>query len=152
MSHKYKNVPQAMCDKINGINICQPILGRVYRVSKSGRIDAEAFDNTYCEMINGTTGQNKDLDDPGTYSTSVYLIPDRCEKFVKLLAKKHRDKYPAPAVIVGEIFAEDGIAQKTIERVIDYEDPYHVDWWIYQGNEVNVANRFIYFSEKNSSV
>ncbi len=92
MSSKYKNIPENMCDIIDGIIIKEPITGTVYRVSKSGKKDAEAFDNTYCEILRGTTGNNKDLGEPGTFSTSVYLIPDTCEKFIKMLAMSHKDK------------------------------------------------------------
>ena len=147
MSNVYKNVPDEMCAIIDNISIENPVLGKVYRVSKTGRKDAEAFDNTYCEVLNGTTGKNKNYDDPGTYSTSVYLIPEPCEKFIKILAQKHKDTYPSPAVLVGNIHLEDGRAQRTKERIYEYEDPYHVDWWIYHGHELDISERFRFCEE-----
>ncbi|SFC94154.1 hypothetical protein [Butyrivibrio sp. YAB3001] len=145
MSNSYKNVPDEMCVMIDNLPIEQPITGIVYRVSKSGIIDEGTFDNTYCEMLNGTTGLKKDLSEPGTYSTSVYLTPDSCFKFINFLAKKHRDKYPSPAVIFGEICYSDGRAQLTTERIQNYPEPVHVDWWIYTGKESEVAKRFNYY-------
>ena len=145
MSNHYNNIPSQMCGIIDAIDIQKPVVGKVYRVSKSGKKDGETFFNTYSEILNGTTGKNKDLNDPGTYSTSVYLVSGPCEKFVKFLAKKYRDKYPSPAVIVGNIEPDDGRAQRTIERLPHYDDPNHVDWWIYAGKESEIAERFDFY-------
>ena len=93
-------------------------------------------------MLNGTTSKTKDLNDPGTYSTSVYLTASPCKKFVKFLARKYRDKYPSPTVLVGMIDTSDGRAQRTIERIPEYDDPNHVDWWIYADKESEIAKRF----------
>ena len=84
-----------MCEIIDGIDIREPVTETVYRVTKSGRKDEEAFDNTYTEMLKGTTRNNWNLNELGTYSTSVYLVPGPCEKMIKMLAKRHRDKYPS---------------------------------------------------------
>ena len=142
MSNRYKNAPVEMCEIIDGIDIREPVTETVYRVTKSGRKDEEAFDNTYTEMLKGTTRNNWNLNELGTYSTSVYLVPGPCEKMIKMLAKRHRDKYPSPGILTGNILLTDGRAQRTQERIADYDDPDHVDWWIFCGNEAAIADRF----------
>ena len=141
-----KNISNEMKDRIWDSGACEECKKPVYRVSKKGIISIEAFISTYEEIL------AKELPDfpgryprdkVGTYSTSVYLDRGPCDKFINCLKKGvvTRKKYPYPIVMEGK--TSNGLAQRTIDREPDHEDPYHVDWWIFEGeNELVVPNFF----------
>lgn len=135
------NIPIDIIKKIDEIRCSEPIQEDVYRVSKYGLIDEVTFDNTFAEVLKGTTSRNKDFDDVSTYSTSFYLVPEPCYQRVSFLARRFKKKYPKPCVISGRIDATMGKYQRTIERIKNY-DPDHVDMWIYDGREQRVIDSF----------
>ncbi len=141
------NIPNYICNKIDGIENSAPIKEYVYRVSKSGNIDEQTFENTFAEVLKGTTSsRNKDYDDVGTYSTSFYLTPEPCIKWKLFLAEKYRKRYPSPCVIQGCIDASDGKFQRTIER-LNNANPLHIDMWIYEDKVETLVGEFITLEE-----
>ena len=135
------NIPNDICKKIDRIKNSAPIQECVYRVSKSGNIDEQTFENTFAEVLKGTTSKNKDFDDVGTYSTSFYLSPDPCNRWKLFLAEKFRKRYPSPCVIKGGIDASYGKFQRTIERS-NAGDPLHIDMWIYEDKIEDLVGEF----------
>lgn len=134
------NIPSDICKKIDEIENSAPIKEDVYRVSKTGTISEQTFDNSFAEVLKGTTSaRNKDYSEVGTYSTSFYLSPEPCDRWKSFLAKKYR--YPNPLVIKGHIDASMGKYQHTVERLKD-ADPLHIDMWIYEDMIQAVIDEF----------
>ncbi len=117
----------------------------VYRVSKSGLINADAFLNSYDERIKEKRDiKNLNLDDIGTYSTSCYLSAESLDFLLGILKRRYFEEYPSPRVIMG--YTVGGLSQRTIER-----DPKtkgdHVDWWIYSDAIDEVVSDFQFYDE-----
>ena len=104
----------------------------VYRVSKSGIIDETTFWCSYEEYQHEHREIKKSSDIIGLYSTSCYLSPKHPKKFLNFLKKKYHKQYPRPTLIHGNTIC--GLSQLTRNRILDYKEKDHVDWWIYKGN------------------
>jgi len=120
----------------------------VYRVAKRGEIDEIGFLNSYEEALYDNRSCEDDLTEIGTYSTSCYLTPKRPRKFMKFLKKKFFESYPQPIIIHGNTIC--GLSQITKERILDYPDDEHIDWWIYQGSYDKLIVEFEVFEEFGS--
>lgn len=122
----------------------------VYRVAKWGKIEEKAFWNTYGEIQSGIIPDSDvkyPKDDIGTYLTSVYDQQKSCDKYIRCLKRSIRLKkvYPRPVVIRGK--TSNGLVQRTIEREQEYNDPTHIDWWIYKGKTPDVMKEFVLCEE-----
>ena len=104
----------------------------VYRVAKRGIINEIAFMGSYEEAIFDNRNFKDDLNEIGSYSTSCYLSTKYPIKFLGYLKEKLYKKYPCPIIIQGSTIC--GLSQLTIERLPDYPQEDHIDWWIYKGS------------------
>lgn len=77
---------------------------------------------------------------PGTYSASVYDVPDPCDRFIKSLKGKIREKYPRPVIRIGQ--TGHGLSVHTMDYDDDYTDPNHIDWWIFKEEMQEAARAF----------
>lgn len=103
--------------------------GVIYRISKLGKLDRDAFRSTYEEYEKGlATNKDIDLNDLQTYSTSCDIKKAKIKKMMKLFNKY----YPKPILLQGKAQRTDGIAMKTIDWKAEYNNNHHVDWWIYK--------------------
>ncbi len=119
----------------------------VYRVAKCGTINEATFWSSY-EEYKYEKGKTKlDEKEIGSYSTSCYISPKSPQKFLKLLKKKHHDKYAHPIIIHGKTIC--GLSQLTKERIPRYKDKEHIDWWIYKGSYDKLEEEFEEFEEEN---
>ena len=139
------NIPAEIQEQIKKYGAKEEIFEPVYRVSKRGTLDKETFISTYEEIISGQLPDDDEKypkDKIGTYSTSVYKSIDPCRKFMKCLKKsvRLRNKYPFPVILKGKTLC--GLTQLTCERELDYLDPYHIDWWIYEGKTEEVVDYY----------
>lgn len=102
----------------------------VYRIAKRGIINEIAFMGSYEETLFENRKFKGDLDEIGSYSTSCYLSTKYPRKFLGYLKEKLFKKYPYPIIIQGSTIC--GLSQLTIERLPNYNEEDHVDWWIYK--------------------
>ena len=113
----------------------------VYRVDKSGTGELTFLSSTYEEFCNGGNFSEKySKDDISTYSTSVYDAPDSCERYIKSMGRKVREKFPSPKIMVGSI--QNGLSVHTFEYKMNYKDRTHIDWWIYKGQKEEAMKSF----------
>lgn len=112
----------------------------VYRVSKSGIIDETTFWSSYEEFQQEHREIKGDTKEIGLYSTSCYLSPKTPKKFLNFLKKKYHEQYPRPTLIHGNTIC--GLSQLTKERISNYKDIDHVDWWIYKGSFKKLEKSF----------
>lgn len=140
------NIPKDLYSNI--INQAQnnEHINNVYRVAKWGRIEEKVFLNTYGEIQYGYIPDDDSKypkNNIGTYSTSVYTERKNCDKFINMLKRsvRLRKLYPYPVVIKGK--TSNGLIQKTVDRIPDYIDPTHVDWWLFSGKRKVVLKDFI---------
>lgn len=101
---------------------------QVYRACKTNKLDKESFKNTYeeqgCEFYD-----EKEKEDPGTFSVSTYEKP----RDVKRFAATNRDYRPPMKIAIGFTEPCHGVVQRTKEREpIKYKKSSHVDWWLYK--------------------
>lgn len=139
------NIPRELQEQISKSGAKEDIIDPVYRVAKRGKLDSEAFISTFEEIISGQLPDDDEKypkDKIGTYSTSVYNNIDPCKKFINCLKKsvRLRKEYPFPVILKGKTIC--GLAQLTCERESDYLDPYHIDWWIYNGMTKEVVEAY----------
>lgn len=104
----------------------------VYRVVKRGIINDIAFMGSYEETLSENRQFNGSLNEIGSYSTSCYLSTKYPKKFLKYLKAKYFKKYPCPMIMKGSTIC--GLSQLTVERMPDYLEKDHIDWWIYKGS------------------
>lgn len=140
------NIPKNLCSCIIEQTKGNIHYNNVYRVAKWGIVEERVFLNTYGEIQTGYIEDNEEKyprNEIGTYSTSVYTERKNCDKFISLLKRsvRLRKLYPYPVVIRGK--TSNGLVQKTIERIPEYLDPTHVDWWIFCGKKEVVLNDFV---------
>ena len=114
-------------------------------MAKWGTIEEKVFWNTYREIQEGIIPDNDakyPKEKEGTYSLSVYDKKDSCIKYINFLKKsvRLREAYPHPEIIQGK--TSRGLVQRTIDRIEDYPDPAHIDWWIFHGAQMDVMNDF----------
>lgn len=138
------NIPKNICNEIINQAKENEHINDVYRVAKWGKIEEKTFLNTYGEIELGYIEDNEEKypkNEIGTYSTSVYTERKNCDKFIKMLKRsvRLRELYPYPVVIKGK--TSNGLVQKTIERIPNY-DPTHVDWWLFCGRKEIVLTDF----------
>ena len=119
----------------------------VYRVAKRGKITDVEFMGTYEETLYEQRNCDKDLTEIGSYSTSCYLTPKNPRKFLKFLKRSLFKKYPHPIIIHGNTIC--GLSQLTKERILDYPDEEHIDWWIYKGSFDELVKEFKVFEDFN---
>jgi hypothetical protein len=112
----------------------------VYRVSKSGIINESTFWCSYEEYQYEDRKSKKSPDEIGLYSTSCYLSPKSPEKFLNFIKRRYHEQYPHPILIHGNTIC--GLSQLTKDRIPNYKDKDHVDWWIYKGNFEKIKNNF----------
>lgn len=104
----------------------------VYRVSKNGNTDNNAFISTYEEYLNGEiTDKDIDLDNPSTYSTSCNKSKSRIKGILKL-ALKHG--HPKPIILEGVTKRQCGPSQVSRDRD-KFAARGHVDWWIFKNSK-----------------
>lgn len=118
----------------------------VFRVAKWGKIEEKAFYSTMKEVDEGILPDKYDRNDIGSYSTSVYITPDSCRKYIRFLKGRIRKLYPCPMIIQGK--TSGGLVQKTQDRNPKYEDLNHIDWWIFQDMECVVMQNFEEYEEE----
>jgi hypothetical protein len=107
----------------------------VYRVDKKGDLSEEFLWSSFKEFP-GRFDETR----PGTYSTSVYDVPDPCDRFIKSLKGKIREKYPRPVIRIGQ--TGHGLSVHTMDYDDDYTDPNHIDWWIFKEEMQEAARAF----------
>lgn len=112
----------------------------VYRVAKWGIDNSKSYLGSYDEYLLNPNSNPPNINEIGGYSTSCNLTPKKPEKMLRLLKRKYIEEYPKPVIIVGKTVC--GLSQKTYERIPDYKDKTHVDWWIYLGCDQVVSNFF----------
>ena len=117
----------------------------VYRVAKRGTINEIAFMGSYEEVLYENRKFTKDLNEIGSYSTSCYLSPKHPSKFLGFLKAKLFKKYPYPRIIHGNTIC--GLSQLTKERIPDYLEEDHIDWWIYKESFEKIIQAFTYVEE-----
>lgn len=128
------NIPKSMYEEIIKQAKGNKHYNTIYRVAKWGQIEEKVFLNTYGEIQENIIPDNEERypkDEIGTYSISVYTERTSCDKFIKMLKKSKRLKqiYPYPIIIKGK--TSNGFVQKTKERKDSYDDPTHIDWWLF---------------------
>lgn len=141
-----ENIPEFICDEIVKQASNNLHFEEVYRVAKWGKIEEKAFLSTYGEIEEGYIPDNDERypkEKIGTYSTSVYTEKSCCDKYINLLKRSVRLRtiYPFPVVLKGK--TSNGLVQKTVERIVNYTEPAHVDWWIFKGKKGTILNDFI---------
>lgn len=104
----------------------------IYRVAKHGVINDIVFMGSYEETLSENRHFNGNLKEIGAYSTSCYLSTKHPKKFLGYLKAKYFKKYPCPMIIKGCTIC--GLSQLTKERIPDYPENDHIDWWIYKGS------------------
>ena len=93
-----------------------------YRILKRGILDHQAFLSTYEEAkVSGFFPRGCDLNDPGTYSTSVFQGINDIMKLQKIMFKHH----PRATIACGSTEPSCGPC-KTSKKGS------HIDWWIYK--------------------
>ena len=117
------------------------VMSPVYRVDKTGKGEVAFLDTTYEEMLANPYIRRYPLDKIGTYSTSVYDEPSKCENFIASMGKRVREKYPHPVIRCGK--TSNGLAIHTTEYDKTYEDKSHIDWWIYEGEKEKTLPDFL---------
>ena len=111
---------------------------RYYRVSRSGKIDRDAFLSSYEErIIRDQNIHDRDVEkmdqitqkDIGLYSTSGFESRSRANNVLNLL-RRHSD---GPVLIVGETEPICGLSMKTKDSKSGRKSKRsHIDWWIYK--------------------
>ena len=118
----------------------------VYRVAKYGELNRTTFLNSFEERIYENRKPQIDISNIiGSFSTSCYLSIWGPKKFLNLIKAKYRKKYPRARIIEGYTLC--GLSQLTRERIPDYPDKDHVDWWIYEDSLSKVADRFSFVDD-----
>lgn len=104
----------------------------VYRVMKEGQINRDAFLSTCEEVLRGKRppSPKDNSDDPGYYSTSCCLNPGELKYFLKLSMKRE----PTAFIPKGRTAPECGLCQQTSERLPNFQNQSHIDWWVYQNS------------------
>lgn len=148
-----KIIPEELHQEINEQAKDNPHFDMVYRVAKWGKIENRVFYSTFKEITERIIPDNETKypkNEIGTYSTSVYLGPGTCRKYINLLGRRLREIYPCPIIIKGN--TSNGMVQRSADRIPDYPDKEHVDWWIYDGQIENVIGDFTLFEKGDNSV
>ena len=118
----------------------------VYRVAKYGELNEVTFLNSFEESIYENRKPKIDISNiVGSFSTSCYLSIFVPKKFMNFLKARYRKKYPKVQIIEG--YTVCGLSQLTCERIPDYPEKDHVDWWIYKDSLNEVANRFTFIED-----
>lgn len=138
------NIPIDLQNEIKNQANGNEHFSEVYRVAKWGKIEERTFLSTFSEIQCGYIEDSERYakDEIGTYSTSVYTDRKNCDKFIKLLkrGRRLRLKYPYPVIIKGKTSM--GYVQKTKDRILDYNDDTHIDWWIFKDKRTVVMADF----------
>lgn len=113
----------------------------VYRVCRSGKVEAESFLPTYLDEISKTKENENEGQDIGHYSLSVFEKISDARKMLKFF----RGKQPGAIAAKGVTDPSCGITQRTKERT--GKKTSHIDWWLYMDatphiffNEIDFAN------------
>ena len=132
-------IPENLVEEIrkNGIEQNEQ---HVYRVAKRGIINDVAFMGSYEETLFENRPFKKDLNKIGSYSTSCYLSAKYPKIFLGYLKRKYFKKYPCPTIIQGYTIC--GLSQLTIQRLPDYPQEDHIDWWIYKDSFNSLIQNF----------
>lgn len=148
-----KLIPEELHEVISEQAKDNPHFDTVYRVAKWGKIENRAFYSTYKEIKEKIIPDNEikyPKNEIGTYSTSVYLEPGPCRKYINFLGGRLRRIYPCPIIIKGK--TSNGMVQRTIDRIPSYPSEEHIDWWIFEGEIDRVINDFSLLQEGESNV
>ena len=119
----------------------------VYGVAKRGKIDNVEFMGSYEEILYEKRTFKEDLSLIGSYSTSCSLTLKGPRKFLRFLKAGLFKTYTHPIIIHGNTIC--GLSQLTKERIPDYPDKEHVDWWIYQDSFDKLIKEFKVFEDFN---
>lgn len=111
----------------------QPTKMLVYRICKYGKIDKQAFLSTFEEVTLNLRPPGmhweKQLNDPGTYSTSCNTDLNEILGALDSLQGYH----PKAFLCQGEASSELGPVQRTSERT--HRSTSHVDWWLFRNSD-----------------
>lgn len=100
----------------------------VYRICRTGKVEADSFLTTFVEYKKGGRLQELDLSDVGSYSMSVYEKLRDAKRYYGLFSKRE----PSVIVAAGVTAIDCGVSQLTKEREPKRKNS-HVDWWLYEG-------------------
>ena len=99
----------------------------VYRICRTGRVEAASFLPTYLDEL-AHTKENEDAPfDIGNYSLSTYSKENDAKRKLKFF----RGKQPCAIVAKGTTDPSCGIVQRAKERTGTKSS--HIDWWLYEG-------------------
>lgn len=103
---------------------------QAYRACRTNKLERDSFLSTYeeneCQFFD-----EKDKQDPSTFSMSVYEKP----KDVKRFAITNSDIRPPYTIAKGETVPLHGKVLRTKEYKKNYRKSSHIDWWLYEGAE-----------------
>lgn len=107
----------------------------VFRVCINGTINKETFYSTFELTHLGIRptpcNWEKKLEQPGTYSVSCNDTLGSCRNALKCLV----DHHPAAFLIQGTATSALGPMQRTVDRDPHYQDPSHIDWWLFADSD-----------------
>lgn len=115
----------------------------VFRVAKRGIINDIMFAGSYEETLLENRRFKGDLNEIGSYSTSCYLSTKCPEKFLGFLKAKLFKQYPCPNIVQGCTVC--GLSQLTRDRLPNYLEDDHIDWWIYKGSFDKLIKAFTFY-------
>lgn len=98
----------------------------VYRICRSGRVDAASFLPTYLDELSMTKENHGAAHEIGYYSLSTFFKETDAKRALKFF----RGKQPQAILAVGYTEPSCGLCQRTRERKRNAKS--HVDWWLYQ--------------------
>ena len=137
-----KEYPPILYDMIIRDGGAERKFDTVYRISKTGEINRDAFLSTFQEkMREESETQNRDEQmateeqeeiDIGRFSTSCFQIKRKAINILKLKAKHGN----FPCLLKGTIFPDSGLSMLTASSNSGRRaTKSHIDWWIYEGKD-----------------
>ena len=116
----------------------------VYRICRTGRVEASSFLPTYLDELAHTKEQEDGDHEIGYYSLSTY----EKERDARNRLKFFRGKQPAAIAAKGTTDPSCGLVQRTKERTGKKDS--HVDWWLYEQAEPHRFFREVDLSMRSS--
>ena len=128
MNEKYpEDYPEDFEEKLIEAGATTKEVKPFYLILYDGELKAENFDSTFHDYKRrGKKITKRQLNDIGTYSTSVFLNLEEAN-LVRVYSMRNP---PNARMAVGMIAADTGYNQRTIERK-EQKRRTHCDWWIF---------------------
>lgn len=114
----------------------------VYRICRSGAVEAKSFLPTYLDPDVANTKENEGAVEIGYYSLSTFFKRSEARRMLKFFLGKQ----PSAIAAFGTTDPSCGVCQRTKERLTNKKS--HVDWWLYEAATPHIFFKSVDLSDK----